>query len=156
MVFIARNLSKDDLQSVSWCGSPTHLKYVAEAIERTFRGEVDYLAIDVDGIPLGIGGVDFTINGEVGTLYQLSVHPNYQSQGIGTALIQALEKRKLDRGFTVAELSVEMKNDRARALYERLGYNITGIETQSWKQEADNGEVTVYTCPCLRMRKTLQ
>ncbi|CAF1555820.1 unnamed protein product, partial [Didymodactylos carnosus] len=156
MAFIVRNLSMDELQFVSWSGSPTHLTYVAEAIERASKGEVDYLIIYVDGVPLGIGGVDYMVNVGVGTLYQLSVHPDYESRGIGTALIQALEKRTVDRGCTAAELSVEIENARARALYERLEYSIIGTTTESWREEADDGTITVYTCECLRMRKTLQ
>jgi ribosomal protein S18 acetylase RimI-like enzyme len=156
MAFIVRDLFLDDLQSVSWSGSPTHLKYVAEAIERASKSEVDYLVIHVDGAPRGIGGVDYAVNTGVGTLFQLSVHPDYQSQGIGTALIRALEKRTLDRGFIVTELSVELDNIRARILYERLGYNIVGTKTESWKEEKDDGELMMYTCQCLHMRKVLQ
>lgn len=141
MSFVVQNLSLCDLQSVSWSGSPTHLQYVAAAIERVSRGEVDYLVIDVHGVPFGIDGVDYAVNVGVGTLFQLSIHSNYQSQGIGTALIRALEKRTLDR---------------ARSSYEHLGYKIIGTKTESWNEEADNGETTLYTCECLHMRKMLQ
>ncbi len=69
MSFVVQNLSLCDLQSVSWSGSPTHLQYVAAAIERVSRGEVDYLVIDVHGVPFGIDGVDYAVNVGVGTLF---------------------------------------------------------------------------------------
>ena len=156
MTMTVRDLTIDDLPSITWSGTSTHLQYVAEAIERASRGEVDYLAISIDGQIRGIGGVDFTRNVGVGTLYQLTVHSDHQSHGIGTALIRALEKRILDRGLMVAELTVEQENDRARRLYEWLGYNIIGTTSESWKEEAENGEISMYTCQCFQMKKTLR
>jgi len=56
-----------------------------------------------------------------GTLWQLTVHPALRSCGIGTILIRAAEQRIRARGLCRAELGVEELNQRARALYERLG-----------------------------------
>lgn len=156
MSITVRDLTMADLPSITWSGTSTHLQYVTEAIERASRDEVAYLAIIIDDQIRGIGGVDFTTNVGVGTLYQLTVHPEHQSQGIGTALIRALEKRILERGLKVAELTVEQENDRARRLYEWLGYDIIGTKTESWNEEAENGEISIFTCECFHMKKTLQ
>jgi len=45
-----------------------------------------------------------------------------QGEGIGTALILAAEYETRQRSVPIAGLAVDVTNDRARRLYERLGY----------------------------------
>jgi ribosomal protein S18 acetylase RimI-like enzyme len=47
-------------------------------------------------------------------------------------LIRAAEQRIRARGLHRAELAVEQRNPRARALYERPGYIACGCEPASW------------------------
>lgn len=56
--------------------------------------------------------------------------PSYQSRGIGTAVIEGLKAEAADHGCMLELLGVEKDNPRARALYERLGFVISG-ETDS-------------------------
>lgn len=114
-----------------------------------------YLAVVMDGRILGIGGVDYTQSDGTGTLWQLPVHPDHQSQGIGTALIGALEQRARDRGCGVAELSVEKDNPRARSLYERLGYQLIGEVRESWEQEGTDGTLSTHHADCWHMQRGL-
>jgi GNAT superfamily N-acetyltransferase len=55
------------------------------------------------------------------------VRPDCRSEGIGTQLIREAERLALLAGFHSVCLTVDIKNDRARALYERLGYADPGI-----------------------------
>ncbi|MEC3920007.1 GNAT family N-acetyltransferase [Nocardia sp. CDC160] len=50
-----------------------------------------------------------------------------RNQGIGTALIAAVEERVLARGLTHVGLAVEVTNADALRLYKRLGYIDTGL-----------------------------
>lgn len=52
----------------------------------------------------------------------LMVHPTYRDQGIGTAMIQHLTQYCLARKVSCIELGVAMSNQRALALYRRLGF----------------------------------
>lgn len=52
----------------------------------------------------------------------LAVAEGWRSQGIGRALMQQAETWASDRGITEIELSVWEFNQRALALYEKLGY----------------------------------
>ena len=56
-------------------------------------------------------------------IHTLCVAPEYQSQGIGTHITQSLVRGACarDRGIVVAVLKA---NERARRLYERLGFDI--------------------------------
>jgi ribosomal protein S18 acetylase RimI-like enzyme len=52
----------------------------------------------------------------------LAVDPAAQGRGIGRALVEAAERWARDRGYRHITLNVFARNERARALYERLGY----------------------------------
>lgn len=151
-----RDLTRADLPCCDWAGEPPHLDYVAAALDRARAGEVDYLAVcGPAGIPLGIGGVDYVIRPDAGTLYQLAVRPALRSCGIGTALIHAAEDRIRARGLHRAELAVEESNPRARALYLRLGYCAYRSEQHCWDIANPDGSLARYQTSCTEMRKPL-
>jgi len=52
----------------------------------------------------------------------LAVVPAWQGQGIGTRMIAALESVARKNGLMEVEIGVDVKNGRALALYERLGF----------------------------------
>lgn len=56
----------------------------------------------------------------------LAVAPDWRSQGIGSALIEALADQARARGYPVLRLDVADHNTRARALYDRLGFDPAG------------------------------
>ena len=87
--------------------------------------------------------MDFRTPDESGTIWMLSVHEAWQSLGVGTLLIRALEQRILAVGRIVARIGVEHDNPRARALYLRLGYRESGSELESWPIGAGRRYVTV-------------
>ncbi|MFF8866277.1 GNAT family N-acetyltransferase [Streptomyces sp. NPDC015139] len=152
----ARDLVHADLASCGWAGSDHHLANVAEQLERALIGEVDYLAVcAATDIPLAKGGVDYQVKQDVGTLWQLAVHPALQSCGIGTFLVEAAELRIRKRGLRHAELAVEENNPRARALYERLGYVAYDRQPDSWDEQTPGGTLRRYETMCTLMRKDL-
>lgn len=57
-------------------------------------------------------------------------------------------------GLPVA-LGVEESNPRARALYERLGYDAYGREPDSWDEVGPDGKIFRYETMCTVMRKEL-
>ncbi len=151
-----RDLTAADLPACSWSGSALHLAGVSRALDRVARGEMDYLAAcPPAGLPVAMGGIDYTVNPAAGTLSQLAVHAALQSCGIGTALIEAAEQRILARGRNQAELAVEESNPRARSLYERLGYTAYGRRPDAWNEQAGDGSVRRYETMCILMRKSL-
>ncbi|MEV0535544.1 GNAT family N-acetyltransferase [Kitasatospora sp. NPDC050463] len=151
-----RGLTDADLPSCGWAGSPKHVRELVHQIRRAEAGEIDYLAVCTPvGLPVAVGGIDYTVKPGAGTLWQLSVHPALQSCGIGTLLIRSAEQRIGARGLTRAELGVEESNPRARALYERLGYRAFSRELDSWDVEAEDGSLQRYETMCTLMRKDL-
>lgn len=143
------------LTDLAWQGGATHLKAVVDAVGRAQWGEVDYLVARLAGVVVGSGGVDFMIDQAAGELWQLAVQPAWQSHGIGTTVIRALEQRITARGRTVATLKVEAENGRAQALYTRLGYRVVRTSVESWEIEDADGTLATYSTDCLLMRHDL-
>ncbi len=56
-------------------------------------------------------------------LLNFAVHPEYRGLGIGTALLQALERLARRKGLKQIYLEVEEDNYTAIRVYEKLGYH---------------------------------
>lgn len=66
-------------------------------------------------------------NGDIWWLQSVYVHPDYRSQGVFRLLFEFVERRaKEDPGVVGLRLYVEDHNERARAVYERLGLSAAG------------------------------
>jgi len=151
-----RDLTAADLPSCAWSGGPMHIAAIADALDRAGRGEVEYLAAcPPSGVPVALGGIDYSKIPGAGVLWMLAVHGALESCGIGTVLIEAAEQRIRARGLHREELGVEENNPRARALYERLGYVAYGRAPESWDEDGPDGSVVRYETVCTLMRKEL-
>jgi len=60
----------------------------------------------------------------------IAVLPGFRRQGIATRLMTLAETKARQRGLDRCSLSVEVDNDAACRLYERLGYRI--VDTMHW------------------------
>ncbi len=78
------------------------------------------------GEPLGFvhlhGARDFFTGEEHGHVSDIVVAPEAEGRGVGRALMAAAEDWARGRGYRLLSLHVFEGNVRARALYERLGY----------------------------------
>jgi predicted GNAT family N-acyltransferase len=106
---------------------------VDAAIERDERDpEADHVLATVDGRPTGAGrllvepagfeGVDPAF-GAVGHLGRLVVLADARGQGLGAALVRAIEDRAAERGLRCVYLGAQTY---AVPFYERLGYAAYG------------------------------
>jgi ribosomal protein S18 acetylase RimI-like enzyme len=141
-----RDLEAADLSDLDWSGGPEHMRAVAAALQALYVGEVALLAACLPNDQLiAMGGVDFRASPDAGTVWMLAVHERFQSLGVGTELIAALEEKIIDHGRPVARILVEHDNPRARALYERLGYSEVGATLDSWPVAGGKTYVTACT-----------
>lgn len=148
---VVRDLEPQDLAALDWTGGPEHLRAVAGDLAAAATGDVAQVVIQVpNGCLVAFGAVDFRPSTDAGTLWMLSVRDTWQSLGIGTRLIRALEERILAGGRDVAVIAVEHDNPRAAALYRRLGYREAGSAVDSWSIGMGRSYVTV--CTVLRRR----
>ncbi len=152
---LVRHLTAADLPLIAWSGSPTHLEYIEGALDRAKNGEVDFLCVSVGEEIVGLGAVDYTAHPGFGKLWMINVHEAHQSRGYGSILIEELEHSAAERGIDAVQLSVESFNERARKLYQRLGYIDVGKSTETWNEESPTGEISKYHANCLIMQKSL-
>lgn len=149
--FTVRDLTAADLHACGWAGTG-----VPDGLERSRRGEVDYLVVcPPSGLPVATGGVDYLESPGAGTLYQLHVHEVLRSCGIGTVLIQEAEQRIRARGLGRAELGIDENDPRPQRLYERLGYAAYGRTSGGWDQEQRDGSISHYETMITLMQKSL-
>lgn len=152
----ADDLRPDELPDLGWSGGPLHLVSIGEALERV-PGEVDYLVVRApNGVAVAKGGVDFAPRPGAGTIWQVATHMDLRSLGLGARLLAGAEERIRARGLGEAALSVEQSNPRARALYERLGYRVVGVEEAGWMTEDERAEHVWYATVCDVMAKPLR
>ena len=83
--------------------------------------------IEIEGRTIGF--VDITDHDDCIRLENIEIAPRYQGHGIGTRIIQKLIARAQTRQVTL-KLQVLKVNNRARALYDRLGFRCVG-ETET-------------------------
>lgn len=103
-------------------GEPLPLAFgeqIARAIE---RGDLELLAAWTDGVPVGIVVLAFRPSISLGALFasieDLYVEPTARRQGVGRALLGAVEERCKERGVSY----VEVQTNETAAFYISLGY----------------------------------
>ena len=67
------------------------------------------------------------IRPDVGHITQVCVLPEYRSAGLGVALLAATTRSLRERRFQAISLTVTEANDRAIALYKRIGFESTRV-----------------------------
>lgn len=141
-----RDLEPDDLIDLEWSGGSEHLRALSDALQLRYDGRAELMVIVTrSGQSVAVGAVDYRKRTDAGALWMLSVHDRWQSLGLGTTLIRALEDRIRRRGLNIATLGVEHDNPRAAALYGRLGYHETGMALDGWDIGGGRRYVTVCT-----------
>lgn len=84
------------------------------------RDQLFLLAVkDNQLIATVMGGYD----GHRGWVNYLAVHPNFQRNGVATALVQQSEKRLIALGCPKLQLLIRKDNIDVQSFYEQLGYN---------------------------------
>lgn len=144
-----RDLEPDDLADLDWSGGSEHVRALSDALQLSYQGHAELLVIIArNGQTVAVGAVDYRKRSDAGALWMLSVHHSWQSLGLGTILISALEDRIRRHGLSTAMLGVEHDNPRAAALYRRLGYRTTGMDLDGWGIGGNRHYVTVCLLMC--------
>lgn len=150
------DMTRDDLDAIGWSGSASHLRNVAGQLDRRDAGVVEYLVVrDEDGSPIAKGGIDYEEHPGAGATFQLATRSDLEGRGFATMLIAEAEQRIRARGLPMACLSVEPDNDRARRLYEHLGYVAVGERQVGWEHELEDGSLGWYSTVVIDMEKPL-
>lgn len=72
-------------------------------------------------------------------IHELQLLPEYQGQGVGTAIVRDIVEQAARNGVPV-ELSVVPANPRAQQLYERLGFVVVAVDAPFIRMRRDTGD----------------
>ena len=122
---------------------PEEIRYTVEGEERFLQNVVDspndcMILCEVDGHIAGNCHLSFRTKKKVRHRCDVAIalRKVYWGLGIGTAMFEAMEALARRReGVTHMELEFIEGNSRARGLYEKMGFRITGMHPDAIRQE---------------------
>jgi GNAT superfamily N-acetyltransferase len=142
--------------------SPGPNRFHEARFQRHQNGLSTFLIAVVNDTPVGCGEILWRgcgapeVTERCPELSGLTVQPARQSQGIGTAIIRTAEQFVLRRGHHRLGLGVDDENDRAAALYLRLGYQDIGCHyIDRYPYLDEQGALRTAADPCRFLVKTL-
>ena len=101
------------------------VRAISGALDGTSQGTRVFVAEEARGHGLGFvhlcEGEDY-YGGACGHAGDIVVAPAARGRGVGRALLAAAERWAREQGYRMLTLNVFLKNEKARALYEDLGY----------------------------------
>ncbi|GAB6992299.1 GNAT family N-acetyltransferase [Paenibacillus pini] len=121
---------------LSDCTSVTELLQIAlseECYENTIEPFSRQLSWDSDLIMVAeedgdiIGALIGTIENNHGCYYRIAIHPDYRRQGVGSALVSAMESRFQQRKVSRILVAGDEHNKAIMPLYEAMGYGANKI-----------------------------
>jgi ribosomal-protein-alanine N-acetyltransferase len=102
------------------------------------RGTADrrYLVARVGSTVVGYAGVLFVAGDAHVTT--VGVHPDWQGRGVGTRLVVTLARLAVARGNEALTLEVRAGNERAIALYRRIGMAPAGVRKGYYEDDGED------------------
>lgn len=98
----------------------------------SFRETIRYMGI-IRGVyawsVLNLFGASATFPSDHLRIAALAVAPDMRGQGLGSLLLEAVERKARQENFNVVRLEVVDTNTRARALYERSGFRMVATHS---------------------------
>ncbi len=161
---IIRHLEKADLKALEWNGEFIHFRRLyADAYRRMQQGDIIMWVAELPGtgiigqvfIQLDCGRPELANGIDRAYLYSFRVMPAFRNLGLGTLMMKTVEDDLQRRGFCYLTLNVAKDNPRARKLYERQHYRVTGNEPGIWSYYDHNGVLQHVNEPAWRMEKNL-
>lgn len=132
---------------------------VTQRLQESCHGHRDMLVAELDGRAVGtvsMGGHGFQRPDSL-RLFALDVGKALRRQGIGTALVEAVESVASARALGEVNLEVAIYNKDAIRRYERLGYRRHGNPIMDrWVRLRDDGSSLLAEVPSWVMIKRLK
>jgi ribosomal protein S18 acetylase RimI-like enzyme len=120
-----RNFQIEDYDAVvalwAQAGLILSLSDSREGIRRKLERDADLFLVAIDGESI-VGAVMGCYDGRRGWINHIAVAPNYKGQGLGTQLVQEVERRLREKGCDKVNLLIEPTNAAVQEFYQRLGY----------------------------------
>lgn len=154
-----RSAREGDLGALSAALAPCiDAAQVRHRLEESLHGLREMLVAELDGQAVGtvsMGGGSFQRPGSL-RLFALDVCTGFRRQGVGAALVEAVEAVAAGRALSEVNLEVAVENENAIRLYERLGFQRHGDPViDRWQRWGDGGSSQLIEMPSWVMIKAL-
>ncbi|WON77531.1 ribosomal protein S18-alanine N-acetyltransferase [Serratia sp. UGAL515B_01] len=103
------------------------------------------LKLEVDGQMAGFAITQIVL--DEATLFNIAIHPDWQRQGLGRTLLNALVEQLVTRGIVTLWLEVRASNLVAIALYEDLGFNEVTVRSNYYPAANGREDAIVMALP---------
>jgi len=156
---------KKDLRAMEWEGAYQRFRGVyADVFARTRRGMALMWVVEQPGgrllgqafVQLNMSDHTCANGKERAYLHSFRVRPEFQGRGLGSAIMNHIEKDLISRGFRELTLNVAEENEGALRLYRRLGYQILKKIPGKWSYFDDQGKLQTVIEPGYRLIKMLK
>ncbi|MEO5717407.1 MAG: GNAT family N-acetyltransferase [Chthoniobacterales bacterium] len=113
------------------------------AIEQVYFRDGEFLVGLIDGKVVAMGGFKQK-SPTTAELKRIRIEPELQGKGYGTQLLQELERRAAERGFSTLWLETARARSRTLAFYDRHGYKQVGdgsygaVEVVAYSKQLDS------------------
>ena len=160
-----RPIREADLPAMEWEGEYRHFRRLYAEHFEAFRAGTTLICIaesSACGMIVQVFILLDSRNKEVADglhrayLLSFRIKPAYRNQGLGSYMLSFVENQLLLRGYTTVRLNVAQDNPKARALYERHGYEVIGYSSGVWQYQDDEGAWQTMREPAWKMSKRLR
>jgi RimJ/RimL family protein N-acetyltransferase len=126
-----------------------------KSLEKLPRTQDEFLVAKVDKRVVGFVGIH-RLKGEIGDMSHVGevgiiVHPDFQSRGIGTKLLEKCISHARNQDFTRLEADTLAHNTAMRRILEKVGFKLEGIRRRRFKR---NGKYLDEACYAILFNET--
>jgi hypothetical protein len=123
-----RNIKKEEIDIVAnlWVAAGLNVLSIDEAMSEIMsiikhKGAGCLVFVKKKKI---LGTVVYSFNGKVGWIYRLAIIPEYQSNGVGSKLLQIAQTKLASIGAKEVMLSVNTSNLKTLTFYQKHGFSV--------------------------------
>lgn len=153
-----RSVEKADLAALEWNGEFSHLRRVyAETYQRASIGLALMYAAELPRYGI-IGQVFAQLQSDKpqqAYIHGFRVRSKFRKQGVGSRLMDTIERGLRQRGYHQIALNVALDNPDARRLYLRRGYRVVDQVSGKWSYYDQYNRLQHVSEPSWRMLKAL-
>lgn len=121
-----------DLAESRKCSLEEGLVRSTEQIDSTLSNGIDTPSNRLNIMTAEEGDIVFgylwiTVSEKTAWVYDIYIHPEWRGKGYGRAALEEMNRRLFSEGIVEIGLRVATNNGRAKKLYEKLGFEMTGF-----------------------------
>lgn len=128
----------NDGKIMEHAGFPNGLNTSAEEIEKQIETDCDNtkrrLIITKDNVSIGEMSY-YNLGNCIAEIGIKICDTHYQEKGLGRIILSMLIRELFRQGYETIKLDTNLKNERAKHVYEKLGFSKVGVRENCWRDQ---------------------